>query len=130
MDVEVYQPRGVHRIRLQDQSRIKARLLDWAEEYEVRFASLQVIGQLRFADVVSGYRKNRPDAKKISREFTSNRHLLASGTLINETETQEVHLHGALGRGQRSVVGCLAGDPEAFRGVEILATVLERNDMS
>ncbi len=126
MDVEIYDPREVHRIRMNDQSHVKARLLDWSDEHDVSFATLQVVGQLRFADVVSGYRKNKLDAQRINQELTSNRHLAAWGTLLNDSEAREVHLHGALGRGQRTVTGCIAGEPEAFRGVEVLATVLER----
>ncbi|MFB6357257.1 MAG: PCC domain-containing protein [bacterium] len=128
MDVQRRDPVAWYRITLSDQEPLKESLLDWASSEGVTFAWLQCLGQVRYADVASGQRKNDVQSQKLMQEMSSNRHVHAKGTLVRSGESEEVHLHGSMGRGRRTTTGCIAKDPSVFYGMEIFVTVLETNE--
>lgn len=116
------------RLTLEHEEELKASLLEWAREHDVRLAWLQGLGEAAGFRVAAGYREGTPESSTLMREVSASHHAVALGTIDRRGEREEVHLHGPLGRDGETHTGCWADRPAAYRGMEFLAAVLETED--
>ncbi len=119
------EPVDYYRLTVGHDRNLKEVLLEWSRKRDVQLAWIQGIGELKNAGVAAGYHDDEdPDSDKFIESLDSNRHVLGMGTLIRDENGERVHLHGPMGRRNQTANGCWAGEPEVFRGMDLLVTVL------
>lgn len=117
-----------YRLTMGHGQNFKQSLLDWARKRDVTLGWVQCLGELKNASTVSGYRdENDPDSEKFVEEFPTNRHVMGQGTIIRDDDGERVHIHGPMGRKDETATGCWAGEPDTFRGMDLLVTVLKED---
>lgn len=115
-----------YRLTLGHEQNLKQSLIEWGRKHDVTLAWIQCLGELKNSKVASGYESNQdPESEKYIQPFGPNRHVMGLGTLIRDEDGERVHLHGPMGRKNDTATGCWAGEPETFRGMDMLVTVLE-----
>lgn len=125
MEETELEPVSWYRLTLGHEKNLKQSLLDWARDREVKLAWVQCLGELKNAKTASGYADDsNPDSEKYIESLASNRHVMGQGTIIRDDEGERVHLHGPMGRKDETATGCWAGEPDTFRGMDLLVTVL------
>lgn len=129
MDVTELSPVSWYRITLEHEVDLKQALIDWARENDVSLAWVQGIGEIRNPTVATGYEDNDdPRSEKFIQSSSDNHHAVGIGTIIRDQDGERVHMHGPVGRDGETTTGCWAQNPETFRGMDLLITVLEKED--
>lgn len=116
-----------YRIRLGHEKNLKQSLIDWARDHDVALAWIQGLGELKNAKTASGYHDDDdPESTKFVESHHSNRHVMGLGTIIRDEDGERVHMHGPMGRKGETATGCWAGEPDTFRGMDLLVTVFKK----
>jgi predicted DNA-binding protein with PD1-like motif len=112
---------------------IAARLFEGEELYEsieqiakkekVKSAAVFITGGFRKAKVVVGPKRERPKIIPNFREFTGAGEVLGVGTIYCDSKGPKLHIHTAIGRGNKKIVGCPRGGAKIFLVLEV--TIIE-----
>jgi predicted DNA-binding protein with PD1-like motif len=112
---------------------IAARLFegeDWYESIEqiartedVRCAAVLITGGFRWADVVVGPKREEPKIEPDFRTFTGPGEVLGVGTIYWDDASPRLHIHTAMGKGGKNLVGCPRGGARTFLILEV--TIIE-----
>jgi len=94
-----------------------------AEKENIKNAVFFLIGALKGASLVTGPREAVLPPEPTWFSFNDGRELLGTGTLAWDEHEPLLHIHGASGRGEETVMGCLRQDVEVYLTLE--AVVLE-----
>lgn len=95
-----------------------------AQAENIDAAAVFITGGIRQGKVVVGPEQEKPKLKPNFTEFKGPGEVLGVGTLYRDDENQPIlHLHGAIGKGQQSVVGCPRGGASVFLILEV--TIIE-----
>jgi len=79
-----------------------------------------VIGALKEATVVTGPEKCVLPPVPMFRNFNDGREIIGLGTMFRDGEEPLFHLHGALGRGDTALMGCIRGASEVYLVAEVI----------
>ncbi|HBX24656.1 MAG TPA: DNA-binding protein [Desulfotomaculum sp.] len=79
-----------------------------------------VIGALKEATVVTGPEKCVLPPVPMFRNFNDGREIIGLGTMFRDGEEPLFHLHGALGRGDTALMGCIRGTSEVYLVAEVI----------
>lgn len=93
----------------------------WRED--IRCASVLVVGGLRKARVVVGPKNPKGPIEPTWREFEDAREIAGVGTIFWDDKGPQMHLHGAIGRGDVTLAGCPRGGATVFCVLEV--TIIE-----
>ena len=112
---------------------IAARLFEGEDLYEcieslaakenVSCAAVLITGGFREANVVVGPKEEVPKIVGNFKHFTGPGEVLGVGTLYCDDEGPKLHIHGAIGKGDQTVVGCPRGGAKTFLILEV--TIIE-----
>jgi predicted DNA-binding protein with PD1-like motif len=92
-----------------------------AEREKVEAAVLYVIGALKEASLVVGPEECSLPPVPVWRKFDDCREIVGVGTMFRDREGQPVfHLHGAIGRGDACLMGCVRGESEVYLVAEVI----------
>lgn len=91
-----------------------------AEKEKIEVGVLFVIGALKDASVVVGPEKCALPPTPVWRQFNDCREIVGIGTLFWENEEPVFHLHGALGKGDVTLMGCIRGESEVYLVAEVI----------
>lgn len=97
-----------------------------AENEKVEAGVFYVIGALRDASVVTGPEKCELPPVPMFRNFSDCREIIGIGTLFRDDGEPVFHLHGALGRGDTALMGCIRGESRVYLVAEVI--ILEMQD--
>lgn len=81
---------------------------------------MYVIGALRDASIVVGPEEMTLPPVPVWREFSDGREVIAIGTLFRDEEGPALHLHGAFGRGDQVLMGCVRKLSEVYLVAEVI----------
>lgn len=98
-------------LRLEDGDELKATLEGFAREHGIQHGYVNFLGAVMSGEVICGpeTEQGRP-VKPIARQVSQVHDLSAAGLIApGEDEKPVLHLHGALGRGNEAMNGCLRG---------------------
>ncbi len=87
-----------------------------------------VIGALKEATVVTGPEKCVLPPVPMFRNFNDCREIIGLGTMFRDDEEPVFHLHGALGRGDTALMGCIRGESEVYLVAEVILMELKGAD--
>lgn len=102
--------------RLFDNEAIYEKIEALAIEENIQAASVQLLGGIRRAGVVTGP-KNPDDMKNLEPQctrFDDARELLAAGTIFPCDGKPSLHLHAAIGRDGKALAGCPREGADTF----------------
>jgi len=112
---------------------IAARLFEGEDVYEciesiagkenIKCASVLITGGFRKADVVVGPKEEEPKIVPNFIQFAGPGEVLGVGTLYNDDKGPKLHLHAAIGKGGKNLVGCPRGGAKTFLILEV--TIIE-----
>lgn len=94
----------------------------------VRCGLINLVGALRRGKMVTGPEKAMMPPEPHFEQFDDGRELVAIGTIFWEGDNPAIHIHGGVGRGRESWIGCLRESLETFVVVE--AFIYELEDIS
>jgi len=110
-------------LRFDHKEDVLAGLTGFAREKTVREGIVWLVGAIESGRVVTGPEELSLPPTPHWNEFADGREMLGIGTIFWEGDDPKIHLHGAFGRGDGAIAGCLREVSDAFLIVE--AVVLE-----
>ena len=114
MEYGIGRPGRVIVARLFEGEDVYASIEEIARKENVRCGSVLVTGGIRRAEVVVGPKQEEPELVGDFRTFHGPGEVLGIGTLFWDDSGPKLHLHGALGRGEQTMVGCPEAEPAHF----------------
>ena len=97
-----------------------------AAKEKIRSAAVVVLGGLRSGKVVVGPKRPTGPIEPEYREFDDAREIAGVGTIFpDETGAPKLHLHGAIGRGDKTLAGCPRGGATVFCTLEAVIIEIE-----
>jgi predicted DNA-binding protein with PD1-like motif len=112
---------------------IAARLFEGEELYEsieqiarkenIKSAAVLITGGFREAKVVVGPKVEKPKIIPNFKEYQGAGEVLGVGTIYCDDEGPKLHIHTAIGRGDKQIVGCPRGGAKIFLVLEV--TIIE-----
>ncbi len=91
----------------------------------IRNAAVVIVGGLRSGKVVVGPENPTGPIKPMFRQFDDAREIAAVGTIFCDETRPLLHLHGAIGRGDETIVGCPRGGATVFCVLEAIIFEIE-----
>ena len=98
---------------------------EFVKSKNVKFGTINIIGAFVSAEIVTGPIKKACPPEPDFRKFDDAREVLGFGFLTNPEGDVNLHLHGAIGKGDSTVVGCLRKGGEVFVTIEALITEID-----
>lgn len=83
-------------------------------------AIIYVIGALKDASLVVGPEECSLPPTPVWRKFSDGREIIGIGNLFLDSGEPVIHLHGSLGRGDESLMGCIRGEAGVFLVAEVI----------
>ena len=99
-----------------------------ARKEHIQCAAVLVTGGLRQAEVVVGPKQEKPKIVGDFKTFAGPGEVLGVGTIYNDDTGPKLHLHGAIGKGDETIVGCPRGGASVFLILEV--TIIEIADIA
>lgn len=105
-------------VKFDDQDDLLQGLKNIAISENIRIGTITLLGGLRAAGVVSGPRLPVIPPDPLWFDFNDGREVLGIGTLLWKSGEPVIHLHGAIGRDQQTVAGCIRKDSSVYLIIE------------
>jgi len=112
---------------------IAARLFEGEDLYEsveeiarkknIRSAAVLITGGFRKADVIVGPKQEKPQIVGNKKEFSGPGEVLGVGTIYCDDDGPKLHIHSAIGKDDKTIVGCPRGGVKTFLILEV--TIIE-----
>lgn len=112
-------------IKFEDKDDLLEELKTIAKKENIKAATIMLLGGMRGAGVVAGPKKPVIPPEPMWVTFDDGREVLAFGTLFWKDSEPAIHLHGAVGREQDTIVGCIRKDSSVFLVVEAVMTEIQ-----
>ena len=90
------------------------------QKEQVEAGVFYVIGALKEAALVTGPEKCVLPPTPMWRKFDDCREIIGIGTMFMDEEEPVFHLHGTLGRGDTTLMGCIRGESEVYLVAEVV----------
>jgi predicted DNA-binding protein with PD1-like motif len=105
-------------LKFDDGDDLLAEIVKIAKLEGVRAATIMLLGGMRSAGIVTGPREAVIPPEPVWFSFADGREIIGIGTLFWKENEPAVHLHGAVGRGNETHVGCVRKDSTVYLVVE------------
>lgn len=109
-------------LKFEDKDDLLGEMKKLAVVEHIRAATIMLLGGMRSAGIVSGPREPVIPPDPLWVNFNDGREIVGFGTLFRHGEEPVIHLHGAIGRGDETFVGCVRKDSTVFLVVEAMIT--------
>lgn len=95
-------------------------LIKFIKEKNIRAGFIQLLGAIQSGKVVCGPKETKIPPEPIYKEIKEAQEVVAVGSIFWEGDTPKVHLHAALGRGDKTILGCIREAARTFITLEVL----------
>ncbi|MFZ5647453.1 MAG: PPC domain-containing DNA-binding protein [Bacillota bacterium] len=106
--------------RLDDGDDLLGELKKLADMEKLEAGIIYVIGALKDASLVVGPEECALPPVPVWRNFSDCREVIGVGNLFRDNGEPVIHLHGALGRGDATLMGCIRGEAGVFLVAEVI----------
>ncbi len=94
----------------------------FVKEKEIRTGHIHILGAFLASEIVTGPRKPVLPPEPTWTSFSEAWEVLGFGTVLWENDQPKIHLHVALGKGEKTLLGCVRKRTEVFLTVEAVIT--------
>jgi predicted DNA-binding protein with PD1-like motif len=94
-----------------------------AKKEKIKAAAVLITGGLRKASVVVGPKQEKPRIVGNFKDFTGPGEVLGVGTIYRDRAGPRLHIHTAIGKGNKAITGCPRGGADVFLILEV--TIIE-----
>ncbi|HEX9861149.1 MAG TPA: DUF296 domain-containing protein [Nitrospirota bacterium] len=122
-----YRTGGIGRVfivRFDDGDDLLESIKDLARKESIRAATIQLLGGMQCAAMVCGPKEPVTPPEPIWEGFSDGREVLGVGTLFLAGDEPAIHLHGAVGKREATLTGCIRKDAKVFLVVEAVIVEL------
>jgi len=98
-----------------------------AKKEKIKAAAVLITGGFRKAKVVVGPKQEKPKIIGNLKNFAGPGEVLGVGTIYCDDEGPKLHIHTAIGKGGKNIVGCPRGGAKTFLILEV--TIIEIKDI-
>lgn len=109
-------------LKFEDKDDLIEEMKNLATKEKIRVATIMLLGGMRSARVVSGPKEAVIPPDPMWMDFSDGREILGIGTLFWKDDEPVIHLHGALGRGNETLTGCVRKNSSVFLVIEAVIT--------
>lgn len=109
-------------LKFEDRDDLLEEMKKFARKERVRAGAVTLLGGMRSAGIVSGPREAVIPPEPMWVNFSDGREVLGIGTLFWNGDEPVIHLHGAVGRGNETLTGCVRKDSSVFLVIEAIIT--------
>jgi len=112
-------------LKFDDRDMFLKELDRFAKREKIKAASIIFLGALKKGSLVTGPRKPviPPKPNKVS--FKDGWEVLGIGTIFTNNLGPQIHIHGAIGKGKKTLTGCIRGASRVFLVVEAVVFELK-----
>lgn len=103
-------------------------ICQFAVNHNIRAAWLQFLGALKQGKLVTGPEKPQLPPEPVWQGFSQAWEIIGVGNLFWEGDSPRLHVHGTLGKGDATLMGCLRQESEIYLVAEAL--LLEMTDLN
>lgn len=111
-------------LKFEDKDDLLEEIKKLAVAEHIHAATIMLLGGLRSAGIVSGPKEPVIPPDPLWVNFSDGREVVGVGTLFRHGEEPVIHLHGAIGRGDETFVGCVRKDSTVYLVIEAVITEL------
>ena len=110
----------VFTVRLEEGERLPDCIETLARQRRIKAALVLLVGGARDGRLVVGPKKTTANPAVMVQAFTAGHEILGVGTLFPGEQGPELHLHAAMGRKQKALVGCIRKGIRTYLIAEIV----------
>lgn len=110
----------VFTVRLEEGERLPDCIEDLARRRKIKSALVLLVGGARDGKLVVGPKKTTAKPSVMVQSFSEGHEILGVGTLFLGDEGPELHMHAAMGRKQKALVGCIRKGIRTYLIAEIV----------
>lgn len=115
-------------IKFEDKDDLLAGLKEVASREKIKAGTIMLLGGMRSAGIVSGPKEPVIPPEPMWMNFNDGREILGTGTVFWKGDEPAIHLHGAIGRGKETSVGCIRKDSSVYFVIEaVIAEIIGVN---
>lgn len=109
-------------LKFEDQDDLLEEIKTVAFQEKIKVGTIMLLGGIRSAGVVSGPKEAVIPPDPMWARFSDAREVVGIGTLFWKGDEPVIHLHGAIGRGQETLIGCIRKDSSVYLVIEAVIT--------
>ena len=107
-------------LKFSDGEDLLQEIAKFAVTQNIKAAWIQFLGALKQGKLVTGPEKPELPPVPVWQEFSRAWEVIGVGNLFWEGDTPRLHVHGALGKGEDTLMGCLRQETEIYLIAEAL----------
>ncbi len=109
-------------LKFEDRDDLLEEIKKLAVTEQVRVGTIMLLGGMRASAIVCGPKEPVIPPEPLWIDFSDGRELLGFGTLFWNGNEPVIHLHGAIGRENETLTGCIRRDASVYLVVEAVVT--------
>jgi predicted DNA-binding protein with PD1-like motif len=106
MQISEAKLRRIFVVRLEDSEKLPDSIQQVARQKKIRSAMVLLLGGARDGKLVVGPDSRRKRHAILTQSFGKGHEIMGIGTIFSGSKGPELHLHTAVGRGRKTLVGC------------------------
>lgn len=111
--------------RFEDRENVLENLVSIAKKENIRAGIAYLVGGMREGRIVVGPEKDEMPPIPVWKELGESHEILGIGTIFWQKDEPKIHFHGAFGKKDTVVVGCLREKSETFLVLEAIILEIE-----
>lgn len=95
-------------------------LKKFVKEKNIKAGFIHLLGALQNAEIVCGPKETKLPPEPIRKKIKEAQEVIAIGSIFWEGQEPKIHLHAALGRGEKAFLGCIRKAAKVFITIEAM----------
>lgn len=107
--------------KMENEDNLLEEITRMIEKENIKTAIFYLIGALEKASLVSGPKECVFPPEQLWQKFDDGREIIGIGTVFrNEENSPMIHLHGAFGKGEKALMGCVRSNTKVYLVAELI----------
>ena len=115
-------------VRFEDGDDVITGLAEIAKKEGIKAGIVQIVGGMREGDIVVGPESEEMPPKPVWKSLGESHEVFGFGTIFWQGDEPKIHFHGAFGKKEMVMVGCLRKNSETFLVLEAVIIEIEGID--
>ncbi len=114
-------------VKFEDGDDLLTELTKLVKKEKIKSGIIHLIGALEKAGIVVGPKKVEVPPEPVWKTFDDGREILGFGTIFRKGSEPKIHIHSAIGRGDKVNVGCVRRDAKVYLVIEAIIIEIDAN---